>query len=525
MATRRQQKRVIGVSFEPWDTEVLAGTLSEFQGEGCEVHLCIGDTWQVERVRAARKFDEICTNFDVSATRILDSINEWRVGALLFAARNIWKRNELQPPGNLSREELERLFATDHVFSCEERRPYYLPMASSAKLYVFEKVVARCQQTLAEFEPTDIVMIGDNYLVKNVFASLAANIGIPVHVIRATRVSNFGVVQPFWPDQEWASEFLHRPSSPLSIPDQALRERLPYAPQSGRHLATLAAYRGRGMRFLFSRLPTFVRQRLSERIAHRKFVRYPLVAGLTWVYTSSRALTAMYGLLRILRSSLFLAGWTRLESAHIQEPFVLVPLHTRPESSSLTQGRGFRDEDVLEQLVRQIRKQENRLQVYALENPSSIGDNRKGLYDLCSDLGVTVLSPIADTPDLIRRAEAVVSLSGTALLEAEQVGVPAFAVGHPEFRPFLASDKMSLDQFLARVTADAEWDFSASRAYQDELARRGSTLELGWAAVRDERSLRSSVELVAQLLRGDPNFGARPGFGALGKAESIIESP
>lgn len=498
-------RRIMGVAFEPWETKLQLSLLSELKSRAAGTHLIVGDAWQVEVADARRKLQAELADRHVGVSFIFRKIVSMRLqtfmGGLVLQKQSV--KNDLQ--GRFDDSVIRRLLLSDHIFQHEERRPYYFPMREVHKLLVLRHVVREIDAALSDFQPTDLIFLGGNYLVKNVCAEIAQETGIACWVVRHSRVQNSIWVTPFWPfdDGRLLGDFNAIVASPadavIENDDEVIRNPLYLANSEidRRSLEVLPKSRFR------TKLGVIVRALRSQGrslVAHRRLLAASFSILLTGVYAWSRTLVTVWEVLFGLRRLKFARGSHRYLSEFPPSPYLLIPLHARPESSTLTLGAGLRDEDLVARVATAVKEQNLGISVFALENPSSIGDNRGPIIDLCEAYGVPVLSPLLDTQKLLRRATAVFTISGTASLEADAMGIPAFAAGRPEYGPLLASWGMSLEDFLRQVAAGERFQFGRSAAFVSFMSAHGVQADLGWGSVKSIKQRNAAVEAIVRAL-------------------------
>ena len=106
------------------------------------------------------------------------------------------------------------------------------------------------------------------------------------------------------------------------------------------------------------------------------------------------------------------------------EKFVVYTLHKQPEASIDVFGADHADQaHVIKQITRHL---PSNTWLYVKEHSNCIGDRtRKELLGIASLPGVRLIDPYCDIHELIRRSEAVISISGTVTFEAALYGKPA----------------------------------------------------------------------------------------------------
>ena len=154
-----------------------------------------------------------------------------------------------------------------------------------------------------------------------------------------------------------------------------------------------------------------------------------------------------------------------------QEPdlslrYLYFPLHFQPERSSCPEGSVFADQQLLIQLIADRLPPDTWL--YVKEHPSQFMMTRGALgrpplfyEDISSHSRVVLVDDSFSSRQLIDHSLAVVTLTGTAGLEALLRGTPALIFGYAWYRHFpgvyALADETGLDRALAEIIASPEW--------------------------------------------------------------------
>ncbi len=135
-----------------------------------------------------------------------------------------------------------------------------------------------------------------------------------------------------------------------------------------------------------------------------------------------------------------------------------------------------------------------------------VGLREKGFKERIESLaGVRFVDPRVPTAPLLEKSCGVVSLSGTALLEAAVIGKPAWALGRPEFEYILdARGPDALITFIKEIEQGVAPDRGHRvEAYLRYLRQGASIDDLAWEyEFRDEEGWRATVALGERLLQG-----------------------
>lgn len=149
------------------------------------------------------------------------------------------------------------------------------------------------------------------------------------------------------------------------------------------------------------------------------------------VVRASRRLSARLNAWRAMRVD-------RLEPAPdaSSRPFVLALLHRQPESSVDVLGYRFSNQfEVLKAFARLL---PFNWELWIKEHTAALGDRNDDFYRRLLELpGVRLISPFDDTFSLMQRSSLVISVAGTACMEAAAMGLPAITFGNLFFGPIL----------------------------------------------------------------------------------------
>ena len=244
------------------------------------------------------------------------------------------------------------------------------------------------------------------------------------------------------------------------------------------------------------------RQRRFQR-KQRKKVRVPETSALRyWVSRSRRVRWWMvFRTARTLRY--ILDRWTLAREERIPENYVLVPLHNRPEATILTRGYGIDDEDVVASVIRALERLNTDTACVVLEHPSMIADRRYSFYRKLKRHGrVIFVDPTVPTQDLIRKAKGLVTVSGTAGLEASLAGVPVHLAGYPEYLPVIGSSGFqNIPSFVeACVSGTAPASRDAVVSYLERHCYDGWEGELAVGSTTSEEALNAMADTLVDML-------------------------
>lgn len=165
-------------------------------------------------------------------------------------------------------------------------------------------------------------------------------------------------------------------------------------------------------------------------------------------------------LLGMEKTDILKASYGSYSSSSIPDAdFVYFPLHFEPERTTSPDGRVYYDQ--LRAIIEVRVRLPSSVLLVVKEHPSQLYRNMKGFrgrvvefYELLNGIdGVLLVAESISSLDLIRRSSAVVTITGTAALEAAALGKPAFALGEAWFsdapQVLKASELCRLDKVLS----------------------------------------------------------------------------
>jgi hypothetical protein len=162
------------------------------------------------------------------------------------------------------------------------------------------------------------------------------------------------------------------------------------------------------------------------------------------------------------------------ESPQPDDMFVFFPLHAQPEPSTRLNAPLFEDQITLaEQVSRSLPVD---CYLYVKDHPRMFRDNTRSptYYDRLAEIpGVRVLTPNADSHELIKESAAVVSVVGTPAMEAAFFDTPSVVFGPAHFTVLSSVRRCNSLDALPEILS---WALSASGCPDAELLSYLSTV-------------------------------------------------
>lgn len=504
-AAHNNSIRILGVAFEPWETEIAAATIQKLREVTLvsESALLITDIWQIRCHNAIKNLERIKKEYEISVYSLEEEFLYWQ------SERFIGLEGNLQIYNWAIKNDLDRstriVSVSDHIFSCYERSPFYKTLSPYEKESIFYSQCAKICNIIDEFQPNLIFCIERNYLGKNIVASLAKSKDIHMETLIFSRIKNY-----YYFNDNFAmcssSKLFKRVKEISEVPLERAIHFLEEREQEGKKIQPL--YSGMTEDCL-DRLAYAQEHPMRRVISEGIITAYDLCKRLrerdSWFLPNSNKRYAsvwwrawIYVLMNYLRKSKFTLWGIRGSIRYVPDfPFIYYPLHYRPESSTLTLGNGSDDESAIEFICRRL---PFGLKLAVKENPSMIGDRRDSFYrNLNSMEGVVLIDPFVSTIELANKSIGVIGVSGTALLEAGLKGIPAHAVGEPEFKDFLTSNGWdAVERFLVDcVRGKAKPCKESLTRYLAFVLESKIDVELGWSSVSSKENVNAVSNKIA----------------------------
>jgi hypothetical protein len=139
-----------------------------------------------------------------------------------------------------------------------------------------------------------------------------------------------------------------------------------------------------------------------------------------------------------------------------ESPFILFLMHLQPEASTASQAPRWVDQ---ERVIEQIAINAPRgIQIVVKENPQCYGWRGKRYFGPLAELpNVRLCHPLVETRELIKRAEALVTITGSAGLEAIMLGTRVATLGRPFYSEFPGVRTLDCPEQIFRELADPSW--------------------------------------------------------------------
>jgi hypothetical protein len=146
----------------------------------------------------------------------------------------------------------------------------------------------------------------------------------------------------------------------------------------------------------------------------------------------------------------------RLEHAIPQQPFILYLMHLQPEASTSSQSPRWIDQ---ERIIEQVAvNAPHGIHIVVKENPQCYGWRGERYFGpLAAFENVHLIHPLVPTETLLRRANALLTITGSAGMESILLGTRVAVLGRPFYADAPGVRKLDLPEQIFSELADPSW--------------------------------------------------------------------
>jgi len=334
-------------------------------------------------------------------------------------------------------KKLQQLIMSDSILSRSNhcRFPYYSIIESSDQLYYWVELQLRwCESLFMKLAPDVVFTIGENYFVKNVIWQIAHSQDIHIFNLIDTRVhgkhrisDNFGygtdsAVRSFIANEKLeaedlvdAKEYIDHFSDSMFSTNLGTPVEMVIRDSWLNPKAILLD--------LFHQIKHAVIHRVTKKKMYGGFFR-------SNYFNSSTILVILYFCRRAMNQLRF--RWNSPCFSQLPSmPFIYMPLHLLPESSTLTLSIEQYEIDLIRFIAKEL---PIGMSLVVKEHPMMVGDRPFEFYSELEKLpNVILLDPRYPSKEMVKESRGVTGISGTALLEAAMLQKHTHAFGKPEF--------------------------------------------------------------------------------------------
>lgn len=493
--------KILGVSFEPWETEIILSLLNEYKNKNFfEVSQLVADTYQFDY---NKKFNEKILNSPVKIFTLKDLHNKWQLQ--LNQKRLKKKYNHWKIKLKKSRP-IEELLNSEMIFNYYERYPFYSKLSKNEKLNITLDVLEYCENILNKLEINIVITINNQNLLKNCMFEICKIKKIKMLTILNSRIDNNLIV---------------REDFGLGISKKEIRNvNLSKDNFSTKTKQFINSFNNKEKLELYKSFTTIANKDLSlakkkpissslkmikYRIKFFYFFMFYFKNGLAKkkfdINKYSYLLFNIQCLLRIIRYYFFNIPFVKSELPIKNSKYIYWPLHMRPESSELTLGIGLDELTLIKKASTFVNK---KTLIIIKENPNMLEFRRRSFYnELAKIKNVYFIDPLYSSKKLIRNSIGVIGISGTALLEGMIMNKPSFAIGKPEFQNFLTSYGFkNMNKFLKNCEKKQIINHQRKiLPYINYVFKNGIKLNLGWNLIKSKKSINLTTKKLMIMLK------------------------
>lgn len=338
---------------------------------------------------------------------------------------------------------INQLLMSDPVLARHHhhREPYYTAIESEDQRYYWaEQLIKWILNIIDDFEPDLLFTIKRTYFVKNVAAQISLATNCPMLTLIRSRLGNRShIVDNFgYGTEERAKQYINTEFTSSEL-DAAREEISQFKKKTNKSLYEASSQQKIADGDLYS--TTEVLRFLCERgikisskmlLGKKKKYRRGFFNG---NYFNSHWPNVIYHYSRVGFNRLKYIYKNPFEQNIPSQPFVYFPLHTLPESSTLTLSSEYFEGDLIRHLSKECPAG---LQIAVKENPNMVGIRPFKFYRRMKSIpNVRMIDPTVSSKQLITESRGVCGISGTALLEAAMLETVTHAFGRPEFESVL----------------------------------------------------------------------------------------
>lgn len=333
---------------------------------------------------------------------------------------------------------LNQLILTDPILSKvhHARKPYYNSYTGEEQYRLAEVLIKWSEALLKSFQPDEILASSVKYFSINAMLHLSQVMRIQSFVYNPLRVGG----KFYWEPVSFLPKYRATVQSPVFENGErsGFAEKTKYKQallsQGSLYVAQSARDRKRNLREHTARF-AYAQVKFLRRLPYYFLLR--LKSGTPKYRLVGNQVYIRYFSLKQFLRLISRANWCgeRLAPDQLEKDsghkYIFFPLHVLPESSTLTWGPEYYEVDFIKRLSHKLPMN---TQIFVKENPSMVGlRSSQDLKVLKQLRNVQVLPARTPTLPYIANAAGVISISGTALLEAALLDVPVLALGKPEF--------------------------------------------------------------------------------------------
>lgn len=337
---------------------------------------------------------------------------------------------------------LNNLIALDYIITQFGHSRTYVnrPKNKEITYKTLELCLKKADTFFEKIKPDLVFTYGNNHIIKNIFYEISLFNNTPMLALDTCRVNNRYILL----DNLWigTSEYIKKEMQRLKDEKNSCEEANAYIENMIKN--NVQAYNFEGSYDLQNDKKYNFTYQLKPVL--RSFISLPRATLNDFLDSRKRGVknnyyspisplnVFLYNLRAVFRIKKYFSS-KDLNNECPSSPYVFVPLHMIPENNIFTDPELIDELELIRQVSRSVPVH---FKVVIKANPSMLvrfaDTHPSSFYEKMNELpNVVVVSPKLKSMPIISKAKALVTISGTGLLEAAILGIPAFSFGHPEF--------------------------------------------------------------------------------------------
>ena len=139
---------------------------------------------------------------------------------------------------------------------------------------------------------------------------------------------------------------------------------------------------------------------------------------------------------------------------------IYFPLHYQPEASIDVIGYNYRNQlQIVKEISNNIKNDEKYL-LLIKEHPHCVGNNKLNIFDEFNNISnIKIISPWTNSKEIIKMSKLVITIAGTASLEASIMNVPSVTLVKMFFSNLMIKETLDLknDKIIEIIKKKSEW--------------------------------------------------------------------
>lgn len=469
-----KNQKVLALVCEPWQTKAMAKILVTLEQEYGFDSFSLGVMDYYQMVHQLDTFETISLPVNTLIHRQDDIYKSWQEegedpSLLEIIDLSSWEK------ANCTTRTLEEISLGNQLVRQWERTQYTLPITPYWEKRVLHDTIIWCEEYFQKFKPTVVVSIERFELANSIFFQICKREGIPMLTFVGSRIGSRWIMRDDFgygmSDQTLIDvKTLSKDSESAEIARAIISEMKEKNSGSYNSDSRILANR-MNLKFLekISQVSRETRK-LAGNIYARHILEPKNYAIKVRRFEENHFKLTRYLIRRHLIRTARLFGLGTLGTTQIPNaPYLFWALHYRPETSGLVLGDG-RDEIYELKKVAEMLPPDWLLAVK--ENSLMVGERFPGFYKQLSEIkNIALVDANADTIEFVKRSRGVVGISGTVILEAAALGIPACALGKPEFNRMLThSGWNSLPAFIDDLLSGSQFHLQDKNRIEEYIA-------------------------------------------------------